>query len=168
MTDIEQILGDLNKDSFVSLLKNIIGESKYVQNNPPELIPEEDRVVTHVLNSLLPYSTTTRGGPLIVNHVSCFPKRGNLIVEYPGTEPGKILSFVGMHMDVVTANPNDWVCSFLSFFFSCLLKWGLFDFELVMRLLQFPHEVVAEFYLGSHVYVVWLRFQLHSNLHFSV
>ncbi|XP_011028189.1 PREDICTED: acetylornithine deacetylase-like isoform X2 [Populus euphratica] len=108
MADIEQILGDLNKDSFVSLLKNIIGESKYVQNNPPELIPEEDRVVTHVWNSLLPYSTTTGGGPLIVNHVSYFPKRGNLIVEYPGTEPGKILSFVGMHMDVVTAHPSDW------------------------------------------------------------
>ncbi|KAG5248993.1 acetylornithine deacetylase [Salix suchowensis] len=108
MADIEQVLGDLNKDSFVSLLTNIIGESRYVQNNPPELIPEEDRVVTHVLNSLLPYSTTTGGGPLIVNHVSYFPKRGNLIVEYPGTEQGKILSFVGMHMDVVTANPSDW------------------------------------------------------------
>ncbi|XP_027097556.2 acetylornithine deacetylase-like [Coffea arabica] len=26
----------------------------------------------------------------------------------PGTEPNKILSFVGMHMDVVTANPSDW------------------------------------------------------------
>uniref|UniRef100_A0A6N2JYI9 Acetylornithine deacetylase n=1 Tax=Salix viminalis TaxID=40686 RepID=A0A6N2JYI9_SALVM len=108
MADIEQVLGDLNKDSFVSLLTNIIGESRYVQNNPPELIPEEDRVVTHVLNSLLPYSTTTGGGPLIVNHVSYFPKEGNLIVEYPGTEQGKILSFVGMHMDVVTANPSDW------------------------------------------------------------
>ncbi|XP_061951830.1 acetylornithine deacetylase-like [Populus nigra] len=108
MADIEQVLGDLNKDSFVSLLTNLIGESKYVQNNPPELIPEEDRVVKHVLNSLLPYSTTTGGGPLIVNHVSYFPQRGNLIVEYPGTEQGKILSFVGMHMDVVTANPNDW------------------------------------------------------------
>ena len=117
MADIEQVLGDLNKDSFVSLLTNLIGESKYVQNNPPELIPEEDRVVKHVLNSLLPYSTTTGGGPLIVNHVSYFPQRGNLIVEYPGTEPGKILSFVGMHMDVVTANPNDWVCSFLSCLF---------------------------------------------------
>ncbi|CAK7356158.1 unnamed protein product [Dovyalis caffra] len=107
MADVEQILGDLNKDSFVNLLTNLIGESKYVQNNPPELIPEEDRIVKHVLNSLLPYSTT-RGGPLIVNHVSYFPHRGNLIVEYPGTEQGKILSFVGMHMDVVTANPNDW------------------------------------------------------------
>ncbi|XP_004511787.1 acetylornithine deacetylase [Cicer arietinum] len=103
-----ETLGDLERDSFVPLLSKLIGESKHVQNNPPELIPEEDRVVKHVLNSLLPFSTTTGGGPLILNHVTYFPGRGNLIVEYPGTVPGKILSFVGCHMDVVTANPNDW------------------------------------------------------------
>ncbi|KAL8244553.1 hypothetical protein R6Q59_010811 [Mikania micrantha] len=107
-SDIREKLGDLNKDSFVTLLTKLIGESKYVQNNPPELIPEEDRIVRHVLDSLLPYSTTTGGGPLVVNHVTYKPNRGNLIVEYPGTQPGKILSFVGMHMDVVTANPSEW------------------------------------------------------------
>ncbi|KAD4385071.1 hypothetical protein E3N88_25239 [Mikania micrantha] len=67
-SDIREKLGDLNKDSFVTLLTKLIGESKYVQNNPPELIPEEDRIVRHVLDSLLPYSTTTGGGPLVVNH----------------------------------------------------------------------------------------------------
>ncbi|KAJ8754342.1 hypothetical protein K2173_002793 [Erythroxylum novogranatense] len=108
MAGIEETLGDLDKESFVSLLRKVIGESKYVQNNPPELIPEEDRVVKHALDVLLPLSTTSGGGPLIVNHVSYFPGRGNLIVQYPGTEPGKVLSFVGMHMDVVTADPNDW------------------------------------------------------------
>lgn len=92
----------------MTLLSKLIGESKFVQNNPPELIPEEDRIVKHVLDAVLPFSTTTGGGPLIVNHVTYIPKRGNLIVEYPGTETGKILSFVGMHMDVVTANPDDW------------------------------------------------------------
>ncbi|KAL8216386.1 hypothetical protein R6Q57_023223 [Mikania cordata] len=107
-SDVREKLGDLNKDSFVTLLTKLIGESKYVQNNPPELIPEEDRIVRHVLDSLLPYSTTTGGGPLVVNHVTYKPNRGNLIVEYPGTQPGKILSFVGMHMDVVTANPSEW------------------------------------------------------------
>ncbi|CAM8999878.1 unnamed protein product [Rhodiola kirilowii] len=105
---ITATIGDLNKESFVSLLGKLIGESKYVQNNPPELIPEEDRVVKHVLDVLLPYTTKTGGGPLLVNHVAYKPGRGNLIVEYPGTEPGKILSFVGCHMDVVTANPSDW------------------------------------------------------------
>lgn len=105
---VQQTLGDLNTQNFVTLLTKLIGESKYVQNNPPELVPEEDRIVNHVLESLLPLSTTTGGGPLIVNHVTYVPKRGNLIVEYPGTQPDKILSFVGMHMDVVPANPLDW------------------------------------------------------------
>ncbi|CAI8589044.1 unnamed protein product [Vicia faba] len=103
-----ETLGNLERKSFLSLLSNLIGESRHVQNNPPELIPEEDRVVKHVLNSLLASSTTTGGGPLILNHVTYLPGRGNLIVEYPGTVPGKILSFVGCHMDVVTANPKDW------------------------------------------------------------
>lgn len=109
-TNVKEILGDLNRESFVPLLSKLIGESKFVQNNPPDLIPEEDRVVKHVMDVLLPFSTTTGGGPLILNHVTYFPGRGNLIVEYPGTLPPKILSFVGCHMDVVTANPNDWVC----------------------------------------------------------
>lgn len=118
-SSVKQILGDLNKDSFVNLLGKLIGESKYVQNNPPELIPEEDRIVNHVLDTLLPYSTTTGGGPLVINHVAYKAKRGNLIVEYPGTQPGKVLSFVGMHMDVVTANPADWVCTNCNFDSPC-------------------------------------------------
>ncbi|MCH87705.1 acetylornithine deacetylase-like, partial [Trifolium medium] len=108
MTNLLETLGSLERDSFVSLLSNLMDESRYLQNNPTKLIPEEDRVVKHVLNSLLPLSTTTGGGPLILKHVTYFPDRGNLIVEYPGTVPGKIPSFVGCHMDIVTANPDDW------------------------------------------------------------
>ncbi|XP_068305316.1 acetylornithine deacetylase-like isoform X1 [Pyrus communis] len=107
-TDVKKIVGDLDKESFMSLLSKLIGESKYLQNNPPDLIPQEDRAVKRVLDSLLPLSTTTGGGPLVINHVTYFPGRGNVIVEYPGTVPGKMLSFVGCHMDVVTANPKDW------------------------------------------------------------
>lgn len=106
---VKDTLGELDKQSFTALLSKLIGESKFVQNNPPDLVPQEDRIVKHVLDSLLPLSTTTGGGPLLVRHVSYLPNRGNVIVEYPGTVPGKILSFVGMHMDVVTANPSDWV-----------------------------------------------------------
>ncbi|MCI47300.1 acetylornithine deacetylase-like, partial [Trifolium medium] len=69
-TKLLETLGSLERDSFVSLLSNLMDESRYLQNNPPELIPEEDRVVKHVLNSLLPLSTTTGGGPLILNHVT--------------------------------------------------------------------------------------------------
>ncbi|RWR86724.1 acetylornithine deacetylase [Cinnamomum micranthum f. kanehirae] len=108
MASLKDVLGELERDSFVSLLSKIIGEAKHVQNNPPDLIPKEDRVARHVLDALLPLATSTGGGPLVVNHVTYVEGRGNIIVEYPGTVPGKILSFVGCHMDVVTANPQDW------------------------------------------------------------
>lgn len=128
-SEIKQIIGELNKESFVDLLTKLIGESKYLQNNPPELIPEEDRVVNHLLEILSPLSTTTGGGPLIINHATYYPKRGNLIVEYPGTQPGKVLSFVGCHMDVVTANPTDWVLfSSLNFCYFFFVKFGTFFF----------------------------------------
>ncbi len=35
-------------------------------------------------------------------------KRNNLIIEYPGTHPDRVVSFVGSHMDVVPANPEEW------------------------------------------------------------
>lgn len=98
----------LESEIFVPLLSNLVGEAKYLQNNPPEHVPKEDRAARHVLDILSPLSVE-EGGPLIVKHVSYVEGRGNIIVEYPGTENGRIVSFVGCHMDVVTANPEDWV-----------------------------------------------------------
>ena len=112
---MEESLGALDEESFVSILGKLIGEASYLQNNPPELVPREDLVVRHVLDALLPYSTDPppgfSGGPLVIRHVSYVEGRGNLIVEYPGADPERILSFVGCHMDVVPANPEDWVLS---------------------------------------------------------
>lgn len=34
---------DLDQGQFLDLLAKLIGESKYLQNNPPELVPVEDR-----------------------------------------------------------------------------------------------------------------------------
>ncbi|KAI5642011.1 hypothetical protein M9H77_00208 [Catharanthus roseus] len=105
---VKKILGDMDQESFVTLLSKLIGESQYVQNNPPDLIPEEDRVVNHVLEVLQPLSTEN-GGPLIIQHIHYkYKNRGHLIVEYPGTEPNKTVSFIGMHTDVVTADPSKW------------------------------------------------------------
>ncbi|XP_024377882.1 acetylornithine deacetylase [Physcomitrium patens] len=97
----------LDNDRFVALLRNLIGEAKYLQNNPPQLVPEEDRAVRHVLEVLGPHSVD-QGGPLVLKHITYVKGRGNLIVEYPGSEPGRVVSFVGCHMDVVTANPAEW------------------------------------------------------------
>lgn len=35
----------LNESSFVELLGKLIGETRHLQNNPPELVPVEDRGV---------------------------------------------------------------------------------------------------------------------------
>lgn len=127
---MKEVLGELDRDSYVSLLTKIVGEARHVQNNPPDLIPKEDRVARHVLDALLPLSTTTGGGPLIVSHVVYAEGRGNIIVEYPGSVPGKILSFVGCHMDVVTANPTDWVTAF--FPYSCSKFRSFFCFPILV------------------------------------
>jgi hypothetical protein len=34
---------ELDEGQFLSLLGKLIGESKFLQNNPPELVPIEDR-----------------------------------------------------------------------------------------------------------------------------
>ena len=34
---------ELAEDHFVELLGKLVGESKYLQNNPPECVPVEDR-----------------------------------------------------------------------------------------------------------------------------
>eukprot|EP00850_Spirogloea_muscicola_P023359 SM000351S13210 [mRNA] locus=s351:28287:32278:+ [translate_table: standard] len=48
------------------------------------------------------------GGPLRLRHIAYAEGRGNIIVEYPGDDPDRVISFVGCHLDVVTANPDDW------------------------------------------------------------
>ncbi|KAF8063827.1 acetylornithine deacetylase [Scenedesmus sp. PABB004] len=97
----------LDEGAFLALLEKLIGESKWLQNNPPELVPVEDRAARHVLDVLTPLSVE-EGGPLLVKHVTFVEGRGNIIVEYPGQPGGGVISFVGAHMDVVTANPESW------------------------------------------------------------
>lgn len=106
---LRDAVGGLDRDPFVCLLGKLIGESRRLQNDPPALVPQEDLVAQHVVDALLPVSTETGGGPLVVRKVSYAEGRSNVIVEYPGTVPGRAISFVGMHMDVVPANPDEWV-----------------------------------------------------------
>eukprot|EP00873_Tetraselmis_striata_P037083 jgi/Tetstr1/457347/TSEL_043950.t1 len=92
--------------AFLALLDKLIGETKHLQNNPPEQVPTEDRAARHILEILEPLSVDN-GGPLKLNHVSFVEGRGNLIVEYPGTSE-ECISVVGCHLDVVSANPDAW------------------------------------------------------------
>jgi acetylornithine deacetylase len=106
---LKDAIGGLDHVSFVALLGKLIGEAARLQNDPPNLVPQEDLVAEHVVDALRPVSTDTGGGPLVVRKVSYAEGRSNVIVEYPGTVPGRVVSFVGMHMDVVPANPCEWV-----------------------------------------------------------
>jgi acetylornithine deacetylase len=96
---------EFDENAFVELLTKLIGESKYVQNSPPELVPEEDRVVAHVEKVLGPYLAPH--GPLQYKRKAYVPNRSNVIITYPGTTQ-RTVSFVGSHMDVVPANPKEW------------------------------------------------------------
>jgi acetylornithine deacetylase len=97
----------LNADEYVSLMTKLIGESKYVQNNPkPGLIPCEAKIVKHVLDVLIPLSTEN-GGPLVIEKLEYKEGRPNLKFSYPGTTE-RTIGFVGSHMDVVPANPETW------------------------------------------------------------
>lgn len=60
-----------------------------------------------MLEALEPYSDE-RGGPLSIRHVSFVEGRGNIIAEYPGEPGGGVVSLVGAHLDVVTANRETW------------------------------------------------------------
>ncbi|CAM6112775.1 unnamed protein product [Calypogeia fissa] len=41
---------ELDGGKFVDFLGKLIGENKFLQNNPQELIPKEDRAMRHVLD----------------------------------------------------------------------------------------------------------------------
>ncbi|XP_065175134.1 uncharacterized protein LOC135805072 [Sycon ciliatum] len=98
---------ELNEERYIDLLTKLIGESEHVQNNPPKFVPQEDKVIQHLLEALRPYSTEN-GGPLQVEHVTYVPGRGNLIIKYMSEGAKGIVSFVGSHLDVVPANPETW------------------------------------------------------------
>jgi len=89
---------DFNEERFLKLLANLIGETKYLQDNPPKFIPEENRyhymsqksfqyivrlfrAVKHLVDVLQPY-TKEKGGLLHVDHVTYVEGRGNLVIGY--------------------------------------------------------------------------------------
>lgn len=107
LTRLGQVPTALNRSEYVELLRELIGESKYLQNNPSlGVTPEEKRAVNIVLRALEPHSTKS-GGPLIIEELEYVSGRSNLKITYPG-KTSETVSFVGAHMDVVPADPETW------------------------------------------------------------
>ena len=65
------------------------------------------RAVKHLLELLSPHSQAN-GGPLKVDHVTFVEGRGNLMIEYHPEGATGTVAFVGSHLDVVPANPENW------------------------------------------------------------
>ena len=96
-----------DRKRYVELLTKIVGKAETLQNSPPQgLYPREDNCSDYVLAALKPY-TVEEGGPLIVERVAFTEGRGNVIIKYPGATAESV-GFVGSHMDVVPANPENW------------------------------------------------------------
>jgi len=108
-TEEKNVLKDITFDekSFISLLTDLIGLSKKLQNSPPRLVPQEGLAADVVVAFLEPY--THPKGPLKVRKITYKEGRSNVIVEYPASNNSKKnISFVGSHLDVVAANAEKW------------------------------------------------------------
>lgn len=97
-----------DREAYVELLRKLIGENRNLQNNPPLNVPQEDLASDHVLRVLDQYSTE-KGGPLLIKRETFVAGRGNVLLEYrSANENATYVSFVGAHLDVVPANPDEW------------------------------------------------------------
>ena len=103
-SDEERLLKQLHLDTdeFVALLGSFIAHTEKLQNNPPALIPQEELIAQLVLKFLDPYKDV-----LDIRRVCYVEGRPNLIIKYNPSNSEQIVSFVGSHMDVVTANPDE-------------------------------------------------------------
>ena len=58
-----------NEERYVKLLTNLIGETKYLQDNPPRFVPEEDRCVSNNQVSLVNIFFISQGHQAFVGSV---------------------------------------------------------------------------------------------------
>lgn len=96
----------LNDDRFLKVLSGMLAVSEKLQNFPDKdkPPPQEDLAGTIVCQELEPL---VRSGKLHLERVSYAEGRGNLIITYPGRTT-RTVAFVGAHLDVVPADPEEW------------------------------------------------------------
>jgi len=96
----------LNEERFLRVLRGMMAHCERLQNSPLKDAPppQEDLAGNIVRGELEPF---VRKGRLQVEHISYAENRGNLILTYPG-HAKKTVAFVGAHLDVVPADPQEW------------------------------------------------------------
>lgn len=99
----------LDRDQYVKLLSEMIAHTQQLQNQPPSNIPEEKLIADIVKRELREYKM------IDIEEVQYVEKRSNLIIKYTNFSDDydyqknpKSLGFIGSHMDVVPANPEEW------------------------------------------------------------
>ncbi len=95
----------LNRQKYIDLLSRMIACSKNLQNNPPELIPQEGLIADIVVDYL-------EDSPHIsIQRVEYVPGRANLVLtycaQYAALTSDRVMSFVGS-LDVFPANEKEW------------------------------------------------------------
>ena len=101
----------VRRSSYFAAKSNVIAVPF---NSPPVFttghlqIPDESRIVPHLLEVLEPFSVKN-GGPLVIETLVYKDNRPNLKITYPGTDSDAgCTGLIGSHMDVVPANPETW------------------------------------------------------------
>lgn len=96
----------LNDERFLRVLRGMMAHCERLQNSPLKEAPppQEDLAGNVVRQELASY---VHHGRLRLDHISYAENRGNLILTYPGRTE-KTVAFVGAHLDVVPANPEEW------------------------------------------------------------
>eukprot|EP00929_Paragymnodinium_shiwhaense_P012046 TRINITY_DN11865_c0_g1_i2.p1 TRINITY_DN11865_c0_g1~~TRINITY_DN11865_c0_g1_i2.p1 ORF type:complete len:1433 (-),score=233.59 TRINITY_DN11865_c0_g1_i2:227-4525(-) len=103
-----EILGDMEKrldtKDFVRILRRLVAESRWLQNNPMRrMVPDERRAADVVLDELAcfrDYGDYRGRGPLKIEEFDYAPGRTNLKITYTGERDGGIV-FAGSHFDVI-------------------------------------------------------------------
>jgi acetylornithine deacetylase len=83
----------------------MISHTEKLQNKPPALIPQESLIADIIEAELKDLSNIT------IKRIEYVKGRPNLIIKYENHDAEiapKSLGFIGSHMDVVPANPDEW------------------------------------------------------------
>lgn len=95
----------LDYKRYTQLLSKLIAQTQFLQNKPPEFVPQEC-LIANIVKSELDIAHIS------IQTIEYVPNRSNLIIKYsnPSTnfDPNKTLGIMGSHMDVVPANPSEW------------------------------------------------------------
>lgn len=88
------------------MLRGMMAHCEQLQNSPLKEAPppQEDLAGNVVRDELAAFVGTQR---LKLDYVSYAENRGNLLLTYPG-RTNKTVAFVGAHLDVVPAKPDEW------------------------------------------------------------